>query len=674
MFRFSTHRQNFFFLSIVVLLFLGLTIAAYLPGLHGGFLFDDFINLPAIGAQGPIDNWPAFWRYITSGTADPTGRPLTLLTFLLDARDWPAAPYAFKRTALVLHLLNGMLLYLLLVRLDAVLRDATAIVHRLTAACGAGIWLLHPLLVSTTLYIVQREAMLPATCVLLGLLAWLHGRSKLSRGDVANGVTWSAGGLVVFTVLGTLAKANGVLLPAFALLLEGVIGHRQPIIQQDAQRWHEWIKLLLEKIPTAALCAYLASVGLFGLGHDGHLARAWTYGERLLSEPRVVVDYLRLLWIPRAVSSGLFNDNYPISTSPLHPFTTILAIVFLCALGGIAWRAHRRYPALSLAVGFYFIGHLIESTTLPLELYFEHRNYLPAMLMFYPLAWWMGDRSTHAILKTILTLILPLGLATLTHSRASVWGNELEQALIWAQVNPDSPRAQANAAQAEMQAGQSGRAVKRLQHALEDRPSELQLTFNLIGARCMTGRVPPSDIEAARLSMASAVNTGALFSSWLDRMLPPATSGACPDLTADSLIHIIDAGFENPKLFAPSSRQDLFFLKARILMAEHRTADAHAAFLQALDTQPLPGVALAAAASLGTAGEPERGLQILAHYQSVKAQAPKPGLGMPRIHQWVLDKQNYWPNEIAQLQRTLKADARAKSSQSALMRSHPQDP
>ena len=83
---------------------------AYHPGLSGDFLFDDFANLPTIGATGPIDHWATFWRYITSGDADPTGRPLTLLTFLMDARNWPANPYPFKLTNLLLHLINGALL------------------------------------------------------------------------------------------------------------------------------------------------------------------------------------------------------------------------------------------------------------------------------------------------------------------------------------------------------------------------------------------------------------------------------------------------------------------------------------------------------------------------------------------------------------------------------------
>src|SRR3546814_10616348 len=71
-------------------------------------------------------------------------------------------------------------------------------------AIGAGMWLLHPLFVSTTLYIVQREAMLPATFTLLGLLAWLHGRARIASGDVWRGLVWIAAGLGGCTVLGVL--------------------------------------------------------------------------------------------------------------------------------------------------------------------------------------------------------------------------------------------------------------------------------------------------------------------------------------------------------------------------------------------------------------------------------------------------------------------------------------
>ena len=172
------------FVWLVILL---IVLAACWPGLRGGFLFDDFANLLTLGATGPIDHWPTFWRYITSGTADPTGRPLTLLSFLLDARNWPADPYPFKRTSLILHLLNGALLAALLrqLGLTAFGRVAQRRIE-MAAVLGAAFWLLHPLFVSTTLYIVQREAMLPATFTLLGLLVWLRGRRASGAAVRAN--------------------------------------------------------------------------------------------------------------------------------------------------------------------------------------------------------------------------------------------------------------------------------------------------------------------------------------------------------------------------------------------------------------------------------------------------------------------------------------------------------
>jgi hypothetical protein len=43
----------------------------------------------------------------------------------------------------------------------------------------------------------------------------------------------------------------------------------------------------------------------------------------------------------------------------------------------------QRGPALG--IGFFMIGHTMESTVFPLELYFEHRNYLPGFGLFFAL-------------------------------------------------------------------------------------------------------------------------------------------------------------------------------------------------------------------------------------------------------------------------------------------------
>ncbi|OOG52861.1 hypothetical protein B0E47_16565 [Rhodanobacter sp. B05] len=650
---------------LIALLLAAVVWWAYAPGLHGAFLFDDFGNLPALGTSGPIDNWSTFWRYITSGIADPTGRPLTLLTFLLDARNWPADPYPFKRTNLILHLLNGALLYALLSRLGQLLEVAPWR-RRLAALFGAALWLLHPLLVSTTLYIVQREAMLPATCVLAGLLIWLHGRNQLAAGNLHRGLLWSVLGLGGFTLLGVLAKANGALLPFYALLIEFIVLVPRPSQPAgSARRAHRACLLIFAAIPALAIVAYLAWVGVTGIIGGGPASRPWTYAQRLLTEPRVLLDYLQLLWLPRPYSSGLFNDQYAASTSLLHPASTLPAILGVLALLGGAWWLRRRRPALALAVLFYFAGQLLESTSIPLELYFEHRNYVPALLMFWPLGLWLTDSRSLKVPKRVLLIALPLGLAWMTHARAEVWGNVQQQALIWAGINPQSARAQTNAAQIEMQNGHPREAIRRLESLLAAQPDQVQLTFNLIGARCMTGGISPDDLAAARTAMRTTKNVGALIAHWFDRTLPVASSDSCPGLTLPALGDLVDAGLQNPSLGEAGPQQDLTYLRGRIALARHQPDAALNDFMQALDLQVRPGMALQGAATLGAAGFPTQGLKLLDHYQQVQAGTMSPGFGMPTIHEWILTRQNYWPHELARLRHQLSLDASAASTNTA---------
>ena len=102
----------------------------------------------------------------------------------------------------------------------------------------------------------------------------------------------------------------------------------------------------------------------------------------------------------------------------------------------------------------------------------------------------------------------------MTHARATVWGNVHTQALVWAQINPKSPRAQANAAQVLMQAGQPREAARRLTSLLAAKPHASQLALNLLGAHCLTGGITRVDIDAARLAMQGSANPGSLFAHW----------------------------------------------------------------------------------------------------------------------------------------------------------------
>jgi tetratricopeptide (TPR) repeat protein len=666
-------QHHFFEAGLAAALLLSLV---YLPGLHGPFLFDDFANLPSLGAEGRVDNAASFARYITSGNADPTGRPLAVLSFLIDANDWPADPFDFKRTNLLLHMLNGMLLAILLRRLGTALAPTTIQTQKnwridFAALLGAALWLLHPLFVSTTMYVVQREAMIPAMTTLAGLLLWTFARKQFIAGNTSN-ATLLVIGFGAATALGVMAKANGALLPTFMLVMEYVIFRCDTETRRT--RGHHLAIVIAGWIPTFCVVAYLVMAGINAHVH-GTGPRPWSIGERLLTEPRVLWTYLRLLWLPRPYSPGVFNDQVVISTSLFHPASTSVAIAALAALAAIALGCRNRFPAVAAAIVFFLVGHLIESTTIPLELYYEHRNYVPALLMFWPLGQWLaGDwqrkdaasasdatRRTQW-LKPMIAGILVLLLASLTFSNATLWGNEKEQGMVWARINPGSMRAQANAAQAEVQQGNPEAAIRRLRPLLLAQPDQVQIAFNLLGAECALGTANTSTLADAAHALQVTRDPGTLLSSWFTRAIDSATRGECANLNMMALKTLVSSGLRNPYL--PSGRQqDLVHMQGMIALQQGNVAAALTYFNQALLLQIRPAVALEQAATLGAYGHPREGLEHLAVFESVKTRVEKPGFGMPAVHAWVLGRQHYWENESAQLSATLVADLAKKNQQ-----------
>lgn len=629
---------------------LALTALAYAPGLRGGFLFDDFVNLDALGATGPVDDWPTLWRYLSSGDADPTGRPLSLLSFLLDARDWPASPQPFLRTNLLLHLGNGVLLFALLrvlgTRLDGPGRRSDA-----TAALAAGLWLLHPLLVSTTLYIVQREAMLPATFILLGLLAWLRGDRMYASGATRAGATWMCAGIVGGTVLATLCKANGLLLPALALAIDATV--LKTAAGGASRPGAGWRRALLV-LPTLAILALLLSRCTDLWTPIGH--RGWSRAQRLLTEPRVLIDYLVLWFVPRSVSTGLYNDGYVVSTSLLSPLATLPSLLFVLLSPIAAWVARRRAPALAAAVLFFAAGHLLESTVVPLELYFEHRNYIPALLLCWPLArslarWRASARARIAVGAAALLL-----LAVITFQRTSGWGDPDQLARLWAIQNPDSARAQATLAMTEARTGDPIGAMERIDAAWRKRPAELQLALNYANAACLSGRLPAAAVPRIGDALRQANQGLPLAGDWLATAISLAGAGECQGLGLPEVQAWLAAAEANPLAQGALGVESLAPLHAQLAL-QRRDPDEALGYLKlALAARATPDMAALQASTLATAGYYRHALALLDYFETLPRRKARLGAGMPWLHQRILEQQGYWPREMAILRGKLREE------------------
>ncbi|MDH4056967.1 MAG: hypothetical protein OEV58_16530, partial [Gammaproteobacteria bacterium] len=144
------------------------TIVAYWPGLSGPFLLDDFGSIAALGKHGGVVDWQSFKAFVLGGNSGPTGRPISLASFLIDANNWPTDAAPFKRTNLIIHLVIGGLLGILTKQILCLLQFESR-EARILALISAAFWMLHPFLVSTTLYAVQRMAQLSTLFIFAGL-------------------------------------------------------------------------------------------------------------------------------------------------------------------------------------------------------------------------------------------------------------------------------------------------------------------------------------------------------------------------------------------------------------------------------------------------------------------------------------------------------------------------
>lgn len=412
-----------------------LVAMVYWPGLTGPFLFDDF---PALVSNARVHvaagDWPGLWRAATSFDPGGTGRQLSMASFGLDHMLGGLEPWGWKLGGLLVHLLNALLVYVLCLRLLAL--AGVQQWRRLSAFAVALLWAVHPLQVSTVLYVVQRMETLCLTFILLALLAYLRGRKAQLAG--LRGWPWLLACVLCF-VLALGAKESALLLPLYTLALElsllGFAGHTTG--QRRFWRWGYGVGCAV------ALLLFVAVALPYYGGSASYEWRDFSASERVLSQLRILPLYLGQMLLPLPASMTFYYDDFVASTSLLQPWTTLAGGLLLAGLLVLAWWLRRHAPLAALGIFWFFAAHAITSNVIALELVFEHRNYfalLGVLLVLAELVRRIPVRDGPAIkiagAAAAIVLIGFLGLL-----RAATWGDALLLATEHAQMNPRSTRA-----------------------------------------------------------------------------------------------------------------------------------------------------------------------------------------------------------------------------------------
>lgn len=471
-----------FFLSTVILL--SVVYLLYVPGLSGSFLFDDFPNLEPLGYSAGVSDWQSALRFIFGNSSGPTGRPLSMASFLLNDNSWPSIPFYFKQTNLLLHLACGLMALLVLNRLlaDNEAKVAVPSSHWFGLVVIA-IWLLHPINVSTVLYVVQRMAILSAFFSMACLYFYLVFRSRALGSDRLSQV-WLLALSGLFLFLGIFSKENAILLVPLIIFLE--------TFYFESSIFPRMQKVLKDNIG-------LISIGLVaiiflssGWWSQGYEQRDFGLYERLIYQLPVMGDYVFKIILPQVSEFNIFNGDYESIAN--KQFTaldflrsTVTIILVLTLVASIRWKI----KLVSLGLSWFFTFHLLESTFYPLEVYFEHRNYLPGIgLILATIACLeiiIKKVSSDGVLRKIIFFVGMAYISICLFLLSLTWARSDTLFLKWEMDEPMSARAKVVYASLVEQQTFPENAIEHIDRAIKLKPEAVGLHLRKIRLICEHG-------------------------------------------------------------------------------------------------------------------------------------------------------------------------------------------
>jgi len=404
-----------------------LLLIIYWNSFHAGWQLDDRANIidnPGLRIENlmPENLWGTF--FANQGKAPSLYRPLPCLTFALNWYAGRGDPFGYHVVNLGCHIATACFLYLLMLQLLMVYyRDSHHERNKTienVALLATILWAVNPIQTQAVTYIVQRMAIMAALFYVLGMLYYVKARTAQT-----SGTRWMYGGVCFLCLAcGIGSKENAVLLPASLALIEWIF------FRNGSFSFFAGPKVLVSVTATvigALLTLYITLGRPTQYIITRYADRPFTMIERLMTQPRIVLGYLSQIFFPLPERLSIVHD-VTLSTSLFNPWTTVPAIALVLVLIVGAISLTRRMPLLSFAVLFFFLNHVVESTLLPLELVFEHRNYLPSLFLFLPIA-----AGFHIILVRLprnslrrtgtvgIMIAIIFGLVFFTHTRNKDW-------------------------------------------------------------------------------------------------------------------------------------------------------------------------------------------------------------------------------------------------------------
>jgi tetratricopeptide (TPR) repeat protein len=439
-----------------------LTISAFLPALRAGFIWDDDQHLTANRCiVGPL-GFRAIWT-----TSSAVYYPLVLTSFWIQHAIWGLNPFFFHLVNVLMHAMNAVILWRVLLRLEVA-----------GAWLGAALWALHPVQVESVAWITELKNTQSCFFYLLALLFFLKWRAVVGSGKKGSAILDYAL-IILFAVLAILSKASTVMLP----LVLGLCWWWK----ERNWRWHNAIWLLPFVMLSAAASVWTVWEQKF---HSAALGAEWSQSgvERLATAGKAVWFYLgKLLWPhPLVFVYPRWRVDLPEAIS-LAPLLAAVLMAVVLWLG----RKDRRlrsgffaftYFSISLfpVMGFFNVYFFRYSFVA------DHFQYLASIgIVVFVAAGLNRLPRQMQMLPAVLLVILMV----LTWQQTKIYG---DQETLWRDTlakNPVAWMAHNNLGNVLTDRGKLPEAIQHLEQSIQLKPDNAEAYFNLGNALARQGKL-----------------------------------------------------------------------------------------------------------------------------------------------------------------------------------------
>ncbi len=418
-------NQKYKLLVISTLLLLGTLI--YSNTFYSSFYFDDTGSIVNNSAIRNILNLQAIWNFW------PT-RFITYFSVALNYHLSQLNVFSYHLFNLTVHLSSAILVwwFMLLTFSTPAMNGKKITKHANLIAFFAGLlFMTHPIQTQGVTYIIQRAVSLATLFYLASLSLYVKSRLLQQQGKrpIVSRLFYCFS--LITAVLAMFTKEMTITLPLMLLLYEACF-----LKTKERLNWR-YLVLFFATILIIPLTMFLTkSVDFIGirriLGPTPNIY-PWQY---LLTQFRVIVTYLRLLFIP---INQNFDYDYHIAKNLLE-LPILASLILLVSILTIAIRIFSKYRLISFGIFWFFLTLLPESSIIPIQdIIFEHRLYLPMVgfsFFLVSLIYYIFENKTLKSMVIVL-LIITSCYAILSYRRNLIWKNEFT---LWNDTVYKSPK------------------------------------------------------------------------------------------------------------------------------------------------------------------------------------------------------------------------------------------